>query len=177
MKSITVLTKLINGKRQVLIGGGLNESGTGHLSDLEYDSITTIIEKLAQLVNSNNPNDYYEWGVDLYAVLSLKNISHCRDEIMDEVYDDIPTQTLLDFMIELKNHKQQYQNIGNLNSIVGQAFSQIKNNPSGTKKWAQGTYYEVVINNIIILLNLSEADLDLDVNTYLSQLVTNFKIH
>jgi len=173
MKSIIVLTNNLN-SRDVLIGGGLNDPGTGHLSDLDLDSIIKIIDQLTLLVNSNNPNDYYEWGVDLYSVLSLKTISHCKDEIMDEVYDDIPTQTLLDFMIELRNHKQQYQNINNLNTIVGQAFTQIKNNPSSTKKWEHGTYYEVQVNGIIVSLNLSEEDFNLNVNTYLSQLNTNF---
>jgi len=174
MKSIIILN-LSSFKRAVLIGGGLiDHPATGHLSDLDLDSIIKIIDKLTLLVNSNNPSDYYEWGVDLYSVLSLKTISNCRDEIMDEDYGDIPTQTLLDFMIELRDHKQQYQNISNLNTIVGQAFTQIKNNPSGTKKWAHGTYYEVQINGIIVSLNLSEEDLVLDINTYLNQLNTNF---
>jgi hypothetical protein len=175
MKSIVVLKKYTNHQREVrlsFVNSLMPESG--HLSDLELDSINVIIDKLALLVNSNNPSDYYEWGVDLYSVLSLKTVSHCRDDVMNEEYDDIPTQTLLDFMIELRNHKQQYQNISNLNSIVGQAFTQIKNNPSGTKKWAHGTYYELEISGIIVSLNLSEEDLNLNVSTYLNQIDANF---
>lgn len=173
MKSIIILN-LSGFKRAVLIGGGLNDSGTGHLSDLDLDSIIKIIDKLTLLVNSTNPNDYYYWGVDLCMIMSTNSISECRDEMNDEDYNDIPTQTLLDFMIELRNHKQQYQNISNLNTIVGQAFTQIKNNPSGTKKWAHGTYYEVEINGVFVSLNLSENDLNIETSTYLTQLNTIF---
>lgn len=174
MKSIIILN-LSSFKRAVLIGGGLiDHSATGHLSDLDLDSIIKIIDKLTLLVNSTNPNDYYYWGVDLCMIMSTKSISECRDEMNDEDYNDIPTQTLLDLMIELRNHKQQYQNINNLNTIIGQAFTQIKNNPLGTKKWAHGTYYEVEINGVFVSLNLSDDDLNLDVNVYVSQLDTSF---
>lgn len=175
MKSIVVYTKFPNLNRDLSIGGGLSTyPQTGHLSDLDLDSIIKIIDKLTLLVNSTNPNDYYYWGVDLCMIMSTKSISECRDEMNDEDYNDIPTQTLLDFMIELRNHKQQYQNVSNLNNIVGQAFSQIKNNPTGTRKWTHGTYFEVEINGIIVSLNLNDEDLSLDVKDYLSDLNTNF---
>ena len=86
----------------------------------------------------------------------------------------VKTQELLDFMIQIRNFKQEYQEQNNLKNIVSQAFIKIKSNPQSYKKWNHLIYYDVAINDILVSLQLEDVDFNLSSNDYVNQLNMNF---
>ncbi|MCY1221474.1 hypothetical protein D3C87_297370 [compost metagenome] len=170
LKSITVLKKYPNLKREVrlyLVDTTYIQSGD--LSELELDAIAEIIEELETVVSQNNPDNYLEWGVDLFSVLSYPQISKCRNDIEGIDLKEVSTLSLLFFLRELEAFKKKYSESDTLSNSIGKAFEIIKNKPSDFKKWEEGYYYETQIDDVIINLNLSEEDFNYSVVEYLDQ--------
>ncbi|MEZ0006861.1 cysteinyl-tRNA synthetase [Flavobacterium sp. 28YEA47A] len=171
IKSITVYKKFPNLKREVRLRlYDANYSNSGDLSELELDSISEIIEELETLVNQNNPKNYVEWGVDLFSVLSYPQVSKCKNSIEDINFEDVSTLSLLHFLKELELFKKKCSESEILKDSVGKAFQIIKNNPSDFKKWEDGYYYEIQIDDVVINLNLSKEDFDYSIQEYLDQI-------
>lgn len=171
IKSITVYKKFPNLKREVRLRlYDATYTSSGDLSELELDSISELIEELETLVNQNNSENYVEWGVDLFSVLSYSQVSICRNNIEDINFEDISTLSLLHFLKELETFKRKYSKSDILEDSIGKAFQIIKNNPSDFKKWEDGYYYEIQIDDVIINLNLSKEDFDYSIQEYLNQI-------
>lgn len=170
IKSIVVGKKYPHLKRDITIGiAPDSNSEIGHLSELDLDVITDIISELDTLITKNNPDDYVEWGVDLFSVLSFPEVSKCTDTIHGVDLADTSTAYLLTYMRQLQSIKEQYSDPTVLHSILERAFQQIKNDPSAFKKWENGTYYETALDGLLINLNLSEADFILSTMEYVDQ--------
>ena len=171
IKSIVVGKKFPHSKRDITIGITPDSySEIGHLSELDLDVITDIISELETLITKNDPDDYVEWGVDLFSVLSFPEQSKCTDTIHTADFADISTAYLLTYMRQLLAFKEQYSDATALNSILGRAFQLVKNDPSTFKKWENGTYYETAIDGLLINLNLSDADFILSATEYADQI-------
>jgi hypothetical protein len=147
----------------------LNQSGA--LSDMDLNYITETITELNQVIAGQLSD--LSWGTVFFCVISEGNISWYGDYEKVERYQT-STISFRDYLIELKNFKEQCLSGDYYKTIVGQAFTQIKNNPSGTKKWVHGTHYGIVINGKIVSLNLSEDDFNLTESQYIAQLKRDF---
>jgi len=96
--------------------------------------------------------------------------SYCFDEMNDTSLPNVNTQELLNLMIEIKDFKTAYGQPANLSNIISQAFNQIKSNPQSYKKWSHLIYYEVIINNVTVALQLESEDFNLSASQYVNQL-------
>jgi len=173
-RSIVILKKYPDHNREVnLIVTDLSMPGSGSLSELELDSVNEIVSELTTLISSNDPGSYYEWGVDLFSVLSGPVTSSCRNEAEGTELPDVSTRSLLDLMKELQHFKEQYRNMATLQAVAEQAFAQIKTSPSGYRKWPDASYYEISVGDITVSLNLSDDDLKLTIAGFLDQLGGN----
>lgn len=171
IKSITVYKKFPNLKREVRLRlYDAAYANSSDLSELDLDSISELIEELETLANQNNPENYIEWGVDLFSVLSYPQVSKCRNSIEDIDFEDVSTLYLLHFLNELETFKKKYSKSNILNNSIENAFQIIKNNPSDFKKWEDGYYYEIEIGDVIINLNLSKEDFNYSIQEYLNQI-------
>ncbi|MEO4004168.1 MULTISPECIES: hypothetical protein [unclassified Flavobacterium] len=171
IKSIVVGKKYPNLKRDITFGiTPESYSEIGYLSELDLDVITDIISELDALITKNDPNDYVEWGVDLFSVLSFPERSKCTDMIHGVDLTDISTSYLITYMRQLESFKEQYSDATALNSILERAFQQVKNDPPAFKKWEDAPYYEIPIDSVLISLNLSETDLQLSNTEYIDQI-------
>lgn len=167
-KSIQILKKS-NSYRNVILDLGYGEiKNSGFLSDFDLDSIVEIIEELTKVINGTL--DGYSWGQDQIMIDSEKVSSYCFNELDNIALPDVPTQDLLNLMIEVKNFKTEYENPVVLNNIISQAFNQIKSNPQSYKKWSHLIYYEVIINNITVALQLELEDFNLSASQFVNQL-------
>lgn len=170
IKGIVVFKKYPDLKREVRLSiFDTTDTDRGNLSELELDSLSEIIEELETLISQNNPDNYLEWGVDLFSVLSYSQISKCRNDIEGIDLKDMSTFSLLLFLRELETFKKKYSDLTFLRNSIGKAFETIKNSPSAFKKWEDGFYYETQIDDVLVNLNLSEEDFDYSVAEYLDQ--------
>jgi hypothetical protein len=171
IKSIVVGKKYPHLKRNITFGFTPESySEIGHLSELDLDVITDIISELETLIPKNDPDDYVEWGVDLFSVLSFPEQSKCTDTIHTTDFADISTAYLLNYMRQLLAFKEPYSDATALNSILGRAFQLVKNDPPAFKKWGKASYSEVPIDSVLISLNLSDADLQLSDTEFIDQI-------
>ena len=154
IKGITVLNQHASLKRDVIIYVAHKEyPDISHLSELDIEDIESIISELKTMPGRKNPEDQLEFGVDLCAVTSDWEISHCRDEIHNKDLKSISTSILFAYLMELYQFKKQFANFGILKSIIKDGFETIIKQPISYKKWPQGTYYEVLIDKVFINLN------------------------
>lgn len=174
-EGIVVANKFPNHKREVSVyfSDSDNTDPNRGLSGLDIDYLEEIVSVLEKLVSQNDPDEYYQWGADLFSVISNCQISKCRNAIWDEEFKDINTGSLLLFVRALEKFKRKYSVSDVLKSIVGKAFETIKNNPSYFKVIEHGSYYETQIDQLFVSLNLSEEDLKLSVSEYLDDINEN----
>ncbi len=110
IKSIVVGKKYPNLKRDITFGiTPESYSEIGYLSELDLDVITDIISELDALITKNDPDDYVEWGVDLFSVLSFPERSKCTDMIHGVDLTDISTSYLITYMRQLQTLKNSIQ--------------------------------------------------------------------
>ena len=93
---------------------------------------------------------------------------------MAQSQETLRSGDLLNLMIQIRDFKQEYQQENNLKNIIGQAFNQIKSNPQSYKKWSHLIYYEVLVNNITVTLQLEPEDFNLSSIDYVNQINLNF---
>ena len=166
MKQIIVYYKRQNNtKRNVLVGVSSSLiKNSGNLSDFSLSSVNEVILELTKVVNGTL-EDFY-WGQLPIMIESTQQNSECYDEINNEYLGNVKTQDLLNLMIQIRDFKQEYQQEINLKNIIGQAFNQIKSNPQSYKKWSHLIYYEMLVNNITVTLQLEPEDFNLSSNDY-----------
>ena len=174
MKQIIVYYKRQNNtKRNVLVGVSSSLiKNSGNLSDFSLSSVNEVILELTKVVNGTL-EDFY-WGQLPIMIESTQQNSECYDEINNEYLGNVKTQDLLNLMIQIRDFKQEYQQEINLKNIIGQAFNQIKSNPQSYKKWSHLIYYEVLVNNITVTLQLEPEDFNLSSIDYVNQINLNF---
>ncbi len=174
MKQIIVYYKRQNNtKRNVLVGVSSSLiKNSGNLSDFSLSSVNEVILELTKVVNGTL-EDFY-WGQLPIMIESTQQNSECYDEINNEYLGNVKTQDLLNLMIQIRDFKQEYQQEINLKNIIGQAFNQIKSNPQSYKKWSHLIYYEMLVNNITVTLQLEPEDFNLSSNDYVNQINLNF---
>lgn len=145
-----------------------NIPDTGYLSSLDINTIESIISDLNWIITQST--GVITWGVENFMVDSDSQGSLCRD--LDDVeIADIPTNTIRDLMIEVKNFKQQYQNTINLKNIIVQAFDSIKSNRNQYKRWTSSNlHYMININGINVFMTLESNDFNLSSNQYADQI-------
>lgn len=169
MKNITVYKKFINNKRDTFISVSSSSiKNSGFLSDFDLDSITEIITELTKVINGTLESFY--WGQEQIMIDSESLTSYCFDEMNNTSLPNVNTQELLNLMIEIKDFKTAYGQPANLSNIITQAFNQIRSNPQSYKKWSHLIYYEVIINNITVALQLESEDFNLSASQYVNQL-------
>jgi hypothetical protein len=141
-----------------------------YLNDFSLNSINKIIIDLNNVINS--PNGALLWGHEQMSIDSNPLLSKCFDETRNKSLPDVPTQNLLNLMIQIKKFKTQYhQNSENLKNIIKQAFSSIKSNPNNYKKYPNSDIrFAITIDNIYLTLVLEPNDLNLTDDDFLSQL-------
>lgn len=167
-KSIQIIKKS-NSYRNVIINLGYGEiKNSGFLSDFDLDSITEIIIELTKVINGTLESFY--WGQEQIMIDSESLTSYCFDEMNDTSLPNVNTQELLNLMIEIKDFKTAYGQPANLSNIISQAFNQIKSNPQSYKKWSHLIYYEVIINNVTVALQLESEDFNCNASQYVNQL-------
>lgn len=174
MKQIIVYYKRQNNtKRNVLVGVSSSLiKNSGNLSDFSLSSVNEVILELTKVVNGTL-EDFY-WGQLPIMIESTQQNSECYDEINNEYLGNVKTQDLLNLMIQIRDFKQEYQQEINLKNIIGQAFNQIKSNPQSYKKRSHLIYYEMLVNNITVTLQLEPEDFNLSSNDYVNQINLNF---
>jgi hypothetical protein len=146
---------------------------SGFLSDFSLDSIEEIIEELTKVINGTLENFY--WGQEQIMIESYQNSSMCYNEMEQKSLPNVSTIDLLNLMNQIKTFKEQYENPINLKSIVGQAFNTIKGNPNNFKLNPNSEYFfQITLNEILILLTLESNDFNLTETEYVNQLQTNF---
>ncbi len=162
---------VIKSKRVIVEVVPSNLIGASALSDMDLNYITKTITELNQVIAGQLSD--LSWGTQFFCVDSEGNMSWYGDYEKVERYQ-ASTISFRDYLIELKNFKEQCAAGDYYKTIIGQAFTAIKANPSGTKKWEQGTYYEVQINGIVVSLNLTEDDFNLTESQYVAKLKRDF---
>ncbi|WP_294315862.1 hypothetical protein [uncultured Chryseobacterium sp.] len=157
------------------VTAGVSASEMVQASDLSDMSLSEITERLTEL-NSviGGQLDYLNWGTDLFDVSSEATVSkYGRYDKADRT--QVSTIGLRNFLIELKNFKEQCLTGDYYKIIIGQAFTAIKANPSQYKRWATSDlYYLITLNNITITLVLEPNDFNLSVGQYVAQLKRYF---
>ena len=148
-----------------------NLIGASALSDMDLNYITETITELNQVIAGQLSD--LSWGTQFFCVVSEGNMSWYGDYEKVERYQ-ASTISFRDFLIEIKNFKEQCLSGDYYKTMVGKAFSAIKANPSGTKKWVHGSHYEIEINGKIVSLNLTEDDFNLTESQYVAQLKRDF---
>ena len=87
----------------------------------------------------------------------------------------VSTISLRNFLIELKNFKEQCQSGDYYKTIIGEAFTAVKADPSQYKRWATSDLdYLITLNNITINLVLEANDFNLSTGQYIAQLERYF---
>jgi len=159
--------------RAVMIGvstSDLNQASA--LSDMNLSHITETLGELNAVIAGQL--DYLNWGTDLFYVSSDTTISRYGDFDKVERYE-VSTLGLRDFLIELKNFKEQCYAGDYYKTIIGQAFTAIKANPLQYKRWpTSDIYYLITLNNITFTLVLEPNDFNLTESQYVAQLKSEF---
>jgi hypothetical protein len=142
------------------------------LSDMNLREITDTLTDLNAVIAGQL--DYLDWGTDLLYVSSEAALSqYVRYDKVEQT--QVSTISLRNFLIELKNFKEQCQAGDYYKTIIGQAFTAVKANPSQYKRWATSDLdYLITLNNITITLVLEANDFNLSVGQYLAQLKRYF---
>ncbi|WPO81237.1 hypothetical protein SD427_10735 [Chryseobacterium sp. JJR-5R] len=119
-------------------------------------------------------SDYLDWGTDSLYVSSETALSqYVRYDKVEK--NQVSTLSLRNFLIELKNFKEQCQAGDYYKTIIGQAFTAVKANPSQYKRWPTSDLdYLITLNNITIALVLEANDFSLSTGQYLAQLIRYF---
>lgn len=171
MKRIVVAKKYPNHNREVrfYVGGDFYPEATV-LSELDSDSVLKVIDHLTALVGSNNPDSYYEWGVDQFSVVSRAVTSSCRNDSEGTALPEVPTAFLLELMVEIRDFKQEYEDTVVLQDILHRAFAGIKADPLQYR--TDTGYYDIQIEGVAISLQLSDSDFELMEGAFLNQLAT-----
>ena len=143
-----------------------------YLSDMGLNEITDTLTELNAVIAGQL--DYLDWGTDLFYVSSEATVSNYGRYDKAE-RPEVPTIGLRNFLIELKSFKEQCQTGDHYKTIIGQAFTAIKANPSQYKRWATSDlHYLITLNNITITLALKPDDFDLSIGQYVTQLKRYF---
>lgn len=170
LKSIVVSNKPAKLKRKARLYLFDTTCTSDHLSELELDDISEIFEDVEILISQNNSENYIEWGVDLFSVISDAQVSKCRNDIEGIQLEDVSTISLLLFLKELENFKKKYSEPIVLKSIIGKAFEIMKNKPLDFKKWVHANDYEIQVDGVTINLNLSKDDFEYSVIEFLNEI-------
>lgn len=143
-----------------------------YLSDMNLGEITETLTDLNAVIAGQL--DYLDWGTDLLYVSSEATVS--KYGLYDKVErTQVSTLSLRNFLIELKNFKEQCQAGDYYKTIIGQAFTAVKANPSQYKRWpTSDLHYLITLNNITITLVLKANDFNLSVGQYIAQLKRYF---
>ena len=170
-KSITVLNRHSTLKREVLLSVcDLTFPATASLSELDLEDVKEISLKVEHIIESKDPDEYYDFGVDLCAVSANSEMAQCYDEIESKYLGNIPTHQLLSYLRCLEKFKSDFSDSAEVKKIVKAGFERIKSDPEKYKKWPHATYYEILIDGIIVSLNLPNNALALSVVEYMDQL-------
>lgn len=171
LKSIIVQSSSLD--RAVSVGvydSNIPESGS--LSELTLYNINEALNELNFIIAQTD--GAVVWGVEQFQVESEPALSVCRD-YDEEVIAEVPTVSLKNLMLEVKSFKEYCQQSDNYKTILGQAFSTIKSNPSQYKRWAESDVdFGITINNVFIGLVLESSDFNLTETQFINQLNANF---
>ncbi len=142
------------------------------LSDMSLSEITEVLTELNAVISGQS--DYLDWGTDLLYVSSEAALSwYVRYDKVEKT--QVSTISLRNFLTELKNFKEQCQAGDYYKTIIGQAFTAVKANPSQYKRWATSDLdYLITLNNITIMLVLEANDFNLSTGQYVAQLKRYF---
>lgn len=140
------------------------------LSDMDLGEIRVTLTELNAVIAG-----HLDWGTDLFYVSSEATESkYGRYDKAEQT--QVPTISLRNFLIELKNFKEQCQVGDYYKTIIGQAFTTIQANPSQYRRWVTSDlYYLITLNNITITLALETNDFNLSVGQYVAQLKNDFQ--
>lgn len=142
------------------------------LSDINLDYIPEIITELNEVIAGQLSD--LSWGTQFFCVSSEGNMSWYGDYEKVERYQ-ASTISFRDYLIELKNFKEQCATVDYYKSIIGQAFTAIKANPTQYKRWPTSNIdYLITLNNITFSLVLQPDDFNLTESQYVAQLKRDF---
>jgi hypothetical protein len=160
-------------KYQVRVGvAPSNLIGASALSNMDLNYITETITELNQVIAGQLSD--LSWGTQFFCVISEGNMSWYGDYEKVERYQT-STISFRDYLIELKNFKEQCLAGNHYKTIVGQAFTAIKANPSQYKEWPTSDIdFSIIINNISFSLVLEPNDFNLTESQYMAQLKRDF---
>ncbi|WP_026715316.1 hypothetical protein [Flavobacterium daejeonense] len=141
---------------------------SGNLSELTLYYIDDAINQLNFILTQ--PDDAVLWGVEQFHVESEPIMSVCLD-FNEEVIAEVSTVDLKNLMLEVKNFKEYCQQSDNYKTIIGQAFSAIKSNPSQYRRWPESDlHYITNINDVSVSIAIEPSDLDLTTEAFINQL-------
>jgi hypothetical protein len=159
----------VNPRRAILNLGDSDIPNSVFLSYLNLNEVQSRIDELTEVIA--NPNGGLYWGQPQITISSDPEMSDCFNEMDQVPLPSVPTQDLLNLMVEIKNFKQVYEDPDHLNDIVGQAFTAIKSNPNSHKKYPNSDdFFQAIINGMEIILTLAPGDFNLTESEYVSQL-------
>jgi len=102
------------------------------LSDMNLGEITDTLTELNAVIAGQL--DYLTWGTDLLYVSSEAALSqYVRYDKVEKT--QVSTISLRNFLIELKNFKEQCQAGDYYKTIIGESFTAVKANPSQYRRW------------------------------------------
>ncbi len=149
-----------------------NLIGASALSDMNLGEITETLSELNEVIAGQLSD--LTWGTQFFCIVSEGNISWYGDYEKVERYQ-ASTISFRDYLIELKNFKEQCAAGDYYKTIIGQAFTAIKANPSQFKSWATSDKdFSITINNITFNLFFDLNDFNLTESQYVAQLKRDF---
>lgn len=153
-----------------LVCGDLRIPNSGCLSNHDLKSTTAVIEDLNKVLSGEYLE--YEWGEEQIYIISNKDTSILTDLIFGEKLPEVPTEWLLSQMKAWQAFLQEYRNQEKLTKTIASAFKIIVCSPYKYKSYETGAYYEVMIDNVNVTLQLleEEGDFKLSVEDYLNQI-------
>jgi hypothetical protein len=171
LKSIIVQSSFLD--RAVSVGvHDSNIPESGNLSELTLPYIDEAISKLNFILG--RPTGTVRWGVEQFTVESDSSISGCEDLDGNEIAE-VSTLSLKNLMLEVKSLKEYCHQADNYKTIIAQAFSAIKINPSQYKRWSESDVdFGITINNVFVSLVLESSDFTLTETAFINQLNVNF---
>lgn len=149
-----------------------NLIGASALSEMNLGEIAETITELNKVIAGQLSD--LSWGTQFFCVASEGNMSWYGDYEKVERYQT-STISFRDYLIELKNFKEQCLNNDYYKTIISQAFTAIKANPTQFKSWATSNKdFSITLNNITFNLFLDLNDFNLTESQYIAQLKKRF---
>ena len=152
----------------------------GDICNFGFRSLQSYKDDLLKVVDTNDPINGIE--VSTLETDVITNTEVTRFEVEEnnyrgrtqEQYPEMITSEYLNLVLEVYEFYEQYYNDRPLfESIVGQAFDEIKSNPNLYKIQPDSDYYyDVTINGVLVRIQLRNglADLSMATSTYVNQL-------